>query len=205
MKTTFKSSARKALLIPIFIGLSALLLTSCGKKNPLGVCTSGQNTFTANQELAINDNTVYKQLAQTFVAASTTSISTVQVYLFKDGTLADAETVTAEIWSNNATTSQPSALQGSGSVTANKITANGSFVSITISATNLTRTQTYWLVLRTSYAQSAVNLIKWARTSGTTDVLTNGQAYYINFNGGATYQTTGANQDFAFRIGDCIS
>ena len=164
------------------------------------MCVGTQDNFTSGQELGIKDGVSYTQLAETFVASENKNISTIQAYLLKVGSPGDSETITAEIWSNNSGTGQPNALLTSGSTTLANISAAGSFVPITTSAYSLVSGTTYWLILKASYIPSTSNLVKWARTNGTTDSYTSGQAYYIN---GGSYQTAGANRDFAFRVGGC--
>jgi len=153
--------------------------------------------------VSINDNATFKQLAQTFISSGNQTISSIQAYLYKVGSPNTTDTITAEIWSNNTGTNQPGSLLSTGSVQISQISTAGSYVSITIASVNLTKSTSYWLVLRASYAGNASNLVAWAETSGTTDVATDGQAYYVNYVGGASYQTVGANRDFTYRIGDC--
>jgi hypothetical protein len=67
---------------------------------------------------------------------------------------------------------------------------------------------TYWIVLTGNYggATASNNVIQWARTnSGFSSGSASTQAYYVNYIGGATYQVTGSNQEFAFRVGSCSS
>ena len=163
-----------------------------------GSCSTAQdgNTDTPNGFSPVGSGATFTYIATPFVAADSYDACKVTLYLDKVGT--PTFNVHASIWSDtgsntpNARIGDESAALNVGDVT----TTENQPYGFTVSATGLTASTKYWVVLRCATVGDASNYIQWRRNS-TTGGLTNP---IVSSSDGSTWNNVSSSRRSRFQV-----
>jgi hypothetical protein len=148
--------------------------------------------------VVINPTTKGDELAQSFVATATESITTVHVKLARQGS--PDSTIYVSIRGDAAGSPAPSDVSDPlGTHAAATLSTTATLVGFTLSpAADLVDGDTFWLVVRADYAASDVDNVVWVGSS--TNVYSDGAAKQENLAGNAFLSISGF-LDFIFEVG----